>query len=678
MTAPAEPLTLGSDLPNKHKSGYAAGLACCLRIVHAQCDAHHDKKKLVFRNQAVEIATFVSAGGIDKIVAVDGLAEAADTIGLDTDIATAIIADAFTPKPPLPERDLEDSGSKPEFPSGYRMTERGLVWSDPSDTDKPEQWLAGPFEVLAETRDSDGKYWGVLLEWQDHDGRQHRLALARSTLAGDGADARRALLDGGLSVAPARGARDRLTAFLTVVRSPNRMTATSRIGWHGKAFVLPDRCVGCAGVEEVFLQGFGLAEHFFRQRGTLPQWQEQIARLAVGNSRLVLAISTAFAAALVGTCEAESGGLHFRGASSIGKSTALAAAGSVWGGPGYVRSWRATANGLEGVALGHCDALLCLDELAQVPAREAGEVAYMLANGTGKSRSSRDGTARRAARWRVLFLSSGEIGLADKVAEDGRGRRIAAGQQVRIVDVQADAGKGLGMFEELHGFPTAEALATHLRAAAQSYYGLGATEFLHYITPDLDRTRSFITERSAAFVAEHVPPQADGQVHRVAQRFALIAGAGELAIEAKVLPWPPGEASRASAQMYREWIAARGGDGPAEMTNAVSQVRSFLLAHGQSRFLAAWEATAVAPQRDLAGFRKRETDEWDYFVTSSAWKEEVCRGFDGRAVAQHLAERGWLVAPSGGRHRAKSIAVPGNGKFRLYHIAGSFLEAEAD
>ena len=65
------------------------------------------------------------------------------------------------------------------------------------------------------------------------------------------------------------------------------------------------------------------------------------------------------------------GGIHFRSASSTGKSTALHVAGSVWGGgdaTGYVRSWRATANGLEGVALNHCDTLLCLDELSQLAA----------------------------------------------------------------------------------------------------------------------------------------------------------------------------------------------------------------------------------------------------------------------------------------------------------------------
>src|SRR5260370_40325691 len=95
-------------------------------------------------------------------------------------------------------------------------------------------------------------------------------------------------------------------------------------------------------------------------------------------------------------------------------------AASVWGGgsAGYVRSWRATSNGLEGVALAHCDALLCLDELSQVLAREAGEVAYMLGNGSGKSRSTREGLARQAAQWRGLCFS---LGAAPSSGKDAQG-----------------------------------------------------------------------------------------------------------------------------------------------------------------------------------------------------------------------------------------------------------------
>ncbi len=207
--------------------------------------------------------------------------------------------------------------------------------------------------------------------------------------------------------------------------------------------------------EHYILQHTGAIDHAYRQRGTVESWQEHVARYAIGNSRLGLALSTAFAAPLLYPTGSESGGFHFRGGSSTGKTTALHVAGSAWGGGGirgFIRTWRATSNGLEGVAALHCDALLCLDEIGQVDGRDAGQIAYMLANGQGKTRAGRSGETRPAAEWRLLFLSSGEISLADKIAEDGRGRRIAAGQEVRIVDIAADAGAGLGIFENLHGF----------------------------------------------------------------------------------------------------------------------------------------------------------------------------------------------------------------------------------
>jgi uncharacterized protein (DUF927 family) len=569
------------------------------------------------------------------------------------------------------------------WPLGYGMKERGLVWRDPSDDEKPELLLAGHFEVVAETRDQDGSSWGVLLQWHDHDERQHRFALPRSMLAGDGADARRALLDGGLYVAPTRSARERLTALLTMVRSPARVTATSRIGWHEGVFVLPNECIRGSSGQEVMLQTAGVIEHAFHQSGTLQEWQDGVARYAVGNSRLALALSTAFAAVLVKPCDAESGGIHFRGASSIGKTTALAIAGSVWGGgepSGYVRSWRATSNGLESVALGHCDTLLCLDEIAQVSSKDAGEVAYMLANGSGKSRSARDGSGRRSARWRLLFLSSGELGLADKVAEDGRGKQPTAGQQVRIIDVPADAAAGLGIFEELHSFASAEAFSLHLRTSAARTYGVAAVNFVAAVVGDLDRIRSAAKAHIKNFDERYVPPGADGQVHRVAQRFALIAAAGELAVAANILPWPAGEATKAAGRMFRDWIDARGGVEPAEARAGITQIRDFLLAHGMGRFVPAWDETTTSPLnvRDIAGFRKMEQEGWDFYVTTSAWRNELCRGFDPKALAAVLMERDLLIPPTSGRHRSKSMPVPGHTKLRLYHLPARILEADHD
>ena len=89
-----------------------------------------------------------------------------------------------------------DGGTDLTVPLGYKLTDQGLFWSDPAgDSDTPPMLVASAFDVVAETRDGDGTSWGVLLHWKDHDGRNHQYALPRASLAGDGVEARRILLD---------------------------------------------------------------------------------------------------------------------------------------------------------------------------------------------------------------------------------------------------------------------------------------------------------------------------------------------------------------------------------------------------------------------------------------------------------------------------------------------------
>lgn len=436
--------------------------------------------------------------------------------------------------------------------------------------------------------------------------------------------------------------------------------------------------------ERVILQTDGRFDYALREAGTLEDWQEHVAALAVGNSRLALSISAAFAAPLLYPTGSESGGFHLRGASSTGKSTALVVAGSVWGGGGirgYVRTWRSTANGLEAMAEGHCDTLLCLDELGQVDPREAGQIAYMLANGSGKIRAGRDGGARRVAEWRLLFLSSGEISLADKIAEDGKGRRVAAGQEVRIVDVAADAGEGLGLFENLHGFPSADALARHLKMKASEFYGTAKNAYLTFLTRRFDDIAPTVKGFADEFMREAVPAGADGQVSRVAGRFALVAAGGEMATAYGVLPWQPGEATNAAGRCFRDWLTARGGLEPAEEREAIAAVRRFIEMHGTSRFEPmgeSGEGESIVRTVNRVGFRRADAaGGTDYFVLPEAWRTEVCPGLDPVTVAKSLLKRGFLIGKDGKLQDQKRL--PGFAKpVRCYHVASAILSDGGD
>ena len=152
---------------------------------------------------------------------------------------------------------------------------------------------------------------------------------------------------------------------------------TDRIGWQPDgAFVLPDRTIG-EGDERIIFQSDGAVSNTFRQRGTVAEWRDAIARRCAGNSHLVFSLSCAFAGPLLHLAGVDSGGFHFRGDSSTGKTTALRVAATVWGGGDFMQRWRTTENALESMAAQHCDVTMILDELAQLEPAKAGECAYM-------------------------------------------------------------------------------------------------------------------------------------------------------------------------------------------------------------------------------------------------------------------------------------------------------------
>jgi putative DNA primase/helicase len=537
-------------------------------------------------------------------------------------------------------------------PGGPFSLRSGGVYflEEDKDGNMTSEWVCSPLRIMARTRNAEGQEWGTLLEVVDPEGVVHRWAMPSRLMAGSGDSYRSELLAMGLRISPMSG-KKRVDLYLTTARVDSLARCVERIGWYGHAFVLPDTVYGEQADEEIVHQGLP-SENPFRQKGSLEEWQEHVGRVCAGNSRLVLAVCTALAAPLLEPLGVESGGLHIVGGSSLGKTTALRVAGSACGGGpgGFIKQWRATDNGLEGIAAAHCDSLLCLDEMGQAGAKVVSEVAYMLANGQGKGRASRDGQARKVQMWRLLFLSTGEITLSDKVAEEGRAR-AKAGQAVRVVDIPADAGVGLGLFETLHGCESADLFARKLKEASSRYYGTPLRTFLQALVADRDNITWQAQEIVRTFETENYPVGADGQVGRVCGRFALVAAAGELGVSLGVLPWTAGEASKAAATCFNAWVKHRGGTGAAELSGGLEQVRAFFQAHGSARFedLDAGEGQRIS---NRAGYRRRENGQAVFWIFPDVFKREICSGFNDRMICTEL-ERSGISMPEVGRHTRK-------------------------
>lgn len=583
-------------------------------------------------------------------------------------------------------------------PSGLKLTDKGLFAVDPDSTGAGKL-IAGPLMITAMTRGQDGNSWGLRLEWPDADGRRHVWHMPRKQLAGDQLSIRQQLLDGGLYLSATSHAQKEVARYLGDAKPKKRLSAVSRMGWHesvGKAaFVMPSMTLTAEGKADVFLQTENPATNPpIAQAGTLADWQENVGALAVGNSRLGLSLCVAFAAPLMGMVGHEGGGFHLQGPSSIGKSSALKVAASVYYGGGLrsgLGSWRATDNSLEAVAAAHCDLPMVLDEMGEANPFTVGNAAYMLANGRGKGRANQDGSGRPASEWRVLFVSSGEVGLNEVMQNAKAGETKArAGQEVRIVDISARVGP-LGLFETCRHFATPKEFAEHLSGATKQDYGTPGMAWLRYLVLNRDLVAAAAKAVIADFVKRKVPVGASGQVGRVANRFGLLAAAGEIAAHAGILPWPPGEATRAAATCFADWRTNRlAGDGQSEEARSVEAVRSFIGAYGDSRFttittpgdkaadlmdqqIGSPDTVAQRTPLERAGYRKWGGDGWLYLIYPTVWREEVCKGLNAKEVARVLAEQGHLVRGDGD-NLARHHRIPGvKGNVRFYTVRSSIL-----
>jgi putative DNA primase/helicase len=326
-------------------------------------------------------------------------------------------------------------------------------------------------------------------------------------------------------------------------------------------------------------------------------------------------------------------------------------------------------NGLEATAELHNDGLLCLDELSQVAAEDAGKTAYLLANGQGKGRMDKYIAARRRLKWTLLFLSSGELSLHDHMKSVGKGTR--AGQHVRLVEIAADAERGMGLFEEIHEDKSADAFSRSLTQATLKYYGSPIREFLRLLIHahrlhESEDVKEYLRWQVEEFTSKHCPDGAPGEVSRVAGRFALVAAAGELATMLEITGWAEGEATAGAVACFQSWLQCRGTAGSSDDEMAVKQVRAFIEAHGSSRFQIEKE-----PVADRAGFRREHRGgEVEYWVLPEVFHNEVCDGFDSSIVAKALAERKYLRR-SKDRIEVK-VRIP-EGTIWVYAIKASIL-----
>lgn len=556
------------------------------------------------------------------------------------------------------------------LPEGFVFRQGKVFYRSPFEENAEMIQVCSSLEVIGLSRDKNKESWGRVLKFHDMDGHEHVWSMPMEMLAGDAKELRSELLSQGLLIGSHPKSKALLRTFIQDSEPSKRFVNVPQIGWHDGIYVLPDRMLG-RSTEEYVLQSDNPIEMDFSQKMNLLDWQNSISQPCQGNSRLILALSTAFAASLVSQFSIESGGIHFMGGSSLGKTTALLVASSVWGSHKRLKKWRATGNALEGVSAMSNDSLLCLDELAEMSPKDAGATAYMLANGQGKQRANKFGGSRDVMTWKLLFLSTGEISLETHIAEAGQKAR--AGQAVRMIEVPADTGT-YGLFENLHDFSSGAEMSEHFKKQTEHCHGSAGAAFIEQFLAYKEQAVAYVEEMRTQFMSQFEAPFTSGQVNRVLARFAFIAAVGELASKLGVTGWQEGEAIRGTRACFDAWLESRGGDVNAEVEQALSQVRQFIEQHGESRFTNINDTVNTVRTINRAGYKKIEGDNVIYYFGVEVFRKEVCKGLNYKVVATVLRENGHLHHESG-RLTHKTPTLEDQRRVSSYAVKSSILQS---
>lgn len=443
-------------------------------------------------------------------------------------------------------------------------------------------------------------------------------------------------------------------------------TVATRIGWHGRHFVLPGRKIDRKARLKVHLDADNPALiNKYRQGGTLKGWRE-LTRLARGNTRFMLVLAQAFVGPLGALLDVEQPSVQLFGSPGSCKTVLAIAAGSVWGRHrsldlarrlGFGESWNKTVNATEPVAGAHNHTLLILDETRVGPAAKAVfETVMRLEGSVEKDRIG----AAPARTWWVPLLSTSNLTL-DELAI-AAGERIDDAYRGRLIDVPVPAG-GHGIFENLHGKPDLPTMAQAVLGVAAEHFGQAGLRYVERleraVRKDPARLRRHLQRRRRQFLgygADIVALNRD--LGRIREKFATIYAAGRLAADYGLLQWPKKElraALLACLQAHVDLVAGSTPNAPSAVELPLERLRAYVAEH-RANFVDLRDRLVRDPKHDhgaCPGYVATHKGERHYLFSHECLAAVVGSERAAKDLKVQLDRHGAIRTAGGGRDGAR-------------------------
>lgn len=522
-----------------------------------------------------------------------------------------------------------------------------------------DEWVSDPIDVVGLSRAAEPGAQpeaGIILQWRDCDGRSRIWPAPASIMAGRAENLETALLDSGCRIAIWPVLRTWLAGRTRAAHVIARHAVRS--GWggdHDHFAVGADIYVGSSARNTVVrLAGSPPPQEKSNHRGSLQDWRTDVAAAAATNPLMAISISASLSAPILPLVGLDSGGIHFYGHSSAGKTTLLHIAASVWGID--VDTWSATAAGLEILATSRNDLPVILDEIGVARPQVVADITYYVLNGAPKARATKTLDAWKRPKWRTFLLSSGEKQLSPYLGEE-----VRAGHMVRLIDIDV----GDSVIEDYSPYDSPAAAIDGIRAAAAANTGwAGPALIAHLLTSDgvEDARRQWAIARAAL---DPIAAGVSGQTARVVGRLAAVAAAGEIAVTIGILPWPAGWATSAVARVLRESVAHTNEDtGVAAAAEKLSSIEDRQIVERLVSWITKNEGQFSSRNDTETTLRERAgwwTDYKDQRVYYVLWGRlsEIVPGWSPVKIAEAV-DRAGLIAERDKDRLRKSLWVSGN------------------
>jgi putative DNA primase/helicase len=382
--------------------------------------------------------------------------------------------------------------------------------------------------------------------------------------------------------------------------------------------------------------------------GSLEGWQNNVAMLALENPALIFSVCVALAGPLLRFSGIDTMGFNYFAKTSSGKTHALKVAASCGNSAEAIHQWNGTPSGLALLTAAANDRVLMLDEFPSKPDKEVIEALYSIGNGTSKTRAT-----QKTERWRVALLSTSEKSLPDMFNTSRN--EMPEGLGMRLLDIPARSWT-YGLIENLHGYSDGHTFLLALTHACNEDHGHVLPAFVEAFLQSDGKVARTLPQILAHYRAEMLADlglsksSTSGQIHRAVERFALVAAAGEIATEQKLLPWPRKTAASAAKELLLLWYNAFQARQTRPASDIIQTLRIYL-AENIQRFI-------DVNQGQDAG--NTQSPGWKDEIWIYMLRDDFEAHFFGdepiRTIAQHLIDAK-ILAP-GGEARSLQYRMP--------------------